>query len=113
LVKFKKAEAAGVELQTTLMARCDEVANLKRQVVDLEVRKGHAEINLRSAEVQHAGTLADLEKITATSDHWKERDAKSKRLSKTRTDELKTVRDNLTTVKTLMFVAHLIEVLLL
>jgi hypothetical protein len=104
---LKKAEAAGVELQTTLMARCDEVANMKRQVLELEVRVRHAETNLRSAEVQHAGTLADLVKLTATYDHWKERDAKSKRLSQKRTDELKTVRDNLTTVKTLMFVAPL------
>ena len=104
---LKKAEAAGVELQTTLMARCDEVANMKRQVLELEVRVRHAETNLRSAEVQYAGTLADLERLTATSDHWKERDAKSKRLSKKRTDELKIVRDNLTTVKTLMFVAPL------
>ncbi len=96
---LKKTEAAGVELQTTLMARCDKVANMKRQVLELEVRARHAETNLRSAEVQYAGTLADLERLTATSDHWKERDAKSKRLSKKRTDELKTVRDNLTTLK--------------
>ena len=101
------AEAAGVELQTTLMARCDEVANMKRQVLELEVRVGYAETNLRSAEVQYAGTLADLEKRTATSDYLKKRGAKSKRLSKKRTDELKIVRDNLTTVKTLMFVAPL------
>jgi murein DD-endopeptidase MepM/ murein hydrolase activator NlpD len=107
LVSLKKAEAAGVELQTTLMARCDEVANMKRQVLELEVRVRHAETNLRSAEVQYAGTLADLAKRTATSDYLKERGAKSKRLSKKRTNELKIVRDNLTTVKTLMFVAPL------
>jgi hypothetical protein len=109
---LQKAEVAGVELlQTTLMARCDEVVNKKRQVLELEVRVRDAETNLRSAEVQYAGKCADLEKLTATSDHWKERDAKSKLLSKKRTDELKTVRDNLTTVKTLMFVAPLTKVM--
>ena len=81
---LKKAEVAGVELQKTLRARCDEVANMKRKVLELEVRVRHAETNLRSAEVEHAGTLADLVKLTTTYDHWKERDAKSKRLSQKR-----------------------------
>jgi predicted nucleic acid-binding Zn-ribbon protein len=99
---LQKAEATDVELRETLMAKCDELQNMKREVGALEHRVRDAETKMRSLQLQYASKCADLDKLNATFDSCKELDIKSKRVTKKRMDDLKTERDKLTTVSTLV-----------